>query len=69
MQTRHILPIGSHDLRLDGVVSWRNLLGKLNILDDFEVAFLERAFEVDILNGLAEVGGLVDDGYEAVFYG
>jgi len=45
----------------DGVFSWRNLLWKIDVLRQSHLALLEWAGEVDVLNGIAKIGGLSDD--------
>lgn len=60
-QACNLLVILAHDICNNSVFAWWNLLREIYVLGELEVALLERAFEVDILNGVAEVGLLVDD--------
>lgn len=60
-----LVVLGDHVCE-DGVLSVRDLLRELDVLGQGELALLERALEVDILDLAAEVGGLPDDGDQAV---
>jgi hypothetical protein len=42
-------------------------LGQVHVLGQLHLAFLERAFQVALLDRVAEVGILVDESDEAVF--
>jgi hypothetical protein len=50
----------------NGVLSRRDLLGELDVLGQRGLALLDRALEVDVLDLVAKVGGLLDDGDQAV---
>lgn len=55
--------VGNH-----GVFSGRNLSWKIDLFGESSlVILLQRAFEIDVLNVVAEVDGLSNDGDEAVF--
>jgi len=54
------------DVGKDGVLSRRNLLGKLNILGQAHGTLLKRTLQVHILDVLAKIGFLVDDANETV---
>ena len=51
----------------NAILPRRDLLGQIHILRQRRLTLLDRALEVDVLDRVAEVGGLLDDGYEAVF--
>jgi hypothetical protein len=65
-QASNLLVVLGLDVGEDSVLSGRDLLGELDILGQGELALLERALEVDFLDLAAEVGGLPDDGDQAV---
>lgn len=50
----------------DGVFSGRDLLRQLDILGQGQLALLDRALEVNILDRVTQVGRLPDDGDQAV---
>ena len=50
----------------DGVLSGRDLLRQRDILRQRHLALLQRTFEVDVANSVAEICRLSDDGNEAV---
>lgn len=54
------------DVCEDGVLSGRDLLGQLDVLGQGELALLEWALKVDVLDLVAKVGSLPDDGDQAV---
>jgi len=65
-QTRDLLIVLGHDVGKNGVLSGRDLLGQVDIFGQRHFALLDRALEVDVLHGVAQVGGLPDDGDQAV---
>ena len=65
-QAGDLLVVLGHDVGENGVLSGRDLLRQLDVLGQGQLALLERALEVDILDLAAEVGGLPDDGDQAV---
>ena len=69
-QTRNLLLIGIVDISNDAVLARRDLLGQFHGLGQFGLlVLLQRTGQVDFGDGVAEVGGLADDGDEAVFDG
>ena len=65
-QASDLLVVLGLDVGEDSVLSGRDLLGELDVLGQGELALLERALEIDFLDLAAEVGGLPDDGDQAV---
>lgn len=65
-QASDLLLVLGDDVREDGVLSGRDLLRQLDVLGEGGLALLDRALEVDVLDGVAQVGGLLDDGDQAV---
>jgi hypothetical protein len=65
-QASDLLVVLGHDVGEDGVLSGWNLLGELDVLGQRGLALLDRALEVDVLDGIAEVGSLLDDGNQAI---
>ena len=65
-QAGNLLVVLGGDVCEDGVLSGRDLLGKLDVLGQGGLALLDRALEVDVLDLVAEVGVLLDDGDQAV---
>jgi hypothetical protein len=65
-QAGDLLVVLGLDVGENGVLSGRDLLGELDVLGQGELALLERALEVDVLDLSAEVGVLPDDGDQAV---
>jgi len=65
-QAGDLLVVLGLDVGENGVLSGRDLLGELDVLGQGELALLERALEVDVLDLGAEVGILPDDGDQAV---
>ena len=65
-QAGNLLVVLGGDVCEDGVLSGRDLLGKLDVLGQGGLALLDRALEVDVLDLVAEVGILLDDGDQAV---
>jgi hypothetical protein len=68
-QAGDLLVVLGHDVGEDGVLSGRDLLRQLDVLGQGQLALLDRALEVDVLDGVAQVGRLPDDGDQAVFDG
>jgi hypothetical protein len=68
-QAGDLLVVLGHDVGEDGVLSGRDLLRQLDVLGQGQLALLDRALEVDVLDGVAQVGGLPDDGDQAVLDG
>jgi hypothetical protein len=65
-QAGDLLVVLGHDVGENGVLSGRDLLRQLDVLGQGQLALLNRALEVDVLDGVAQVGGLPDDGDQAV---
>lgn len=65
-QAGDLLVVLGHDVGENGVFSGRDLLRQLDVLGQGQLALLERALEVDVLDLAAEVGVLPDDGDQAV---
>lgn len=65
-QTGNLVLILGHNVGENRVLSWWNLCRKRDILLDRHLALLERALQVDIGDGVAEIGGLSDDGDQAI---
>ena len=66
-QTRNlILVLGIH-IGNNAILPRRDLLRQRHIFRQLRVTLIKRTFEVDVLDGVAQVGGLLDDGDEAVF--
>lgn len=65
-QASDLLVVLGRDVGEDSVLSGRDLLGQLDVLGQGGLALLDRALEVDVLDLAAEVGGLLDDGDQAV---
>jgi hypothetical protein len=68
-QAGDLLVVLGHDVGENGVLSGRDLLRQLDVLGQGQLALLERALEVDFSDGVAQVGGLPDDGDQAVLDG
>jgi len=65
-QAGNLLVVLCGDVCEDGVLSGRDLLGKLDVLGQGGLALLNRALKVDVLDLVAEVGVLLDDGDQAI---
>jgi hypothetical protein len=68
-QASDLLVVGGHDVGGDSVLSGRDLLRQLDVFGQGQLALLDRALEVGFLDGVAQVGGLPDDGDQAVLDG
>jgi hypothetical protein len=68
-QAGDLLVVLGHDVGGNGVLSRRDLLRQLDVLGQGQLALLDRALEVGLLDGVAQVGGLSDDGDQAVLDG
>lgn len=67
-QTRHLLLIRIIHISNNAVLARWDLLRQLHGLGEFGLlVLLQRTGQVDFGDGVAEVGGLTDDGDEAVF--
>ena len=66
-QTRNLLLLLRIHISNNIILPRRDLLGQLDVLLEREVALLQRALEVDVLDRVAEVGRVLEDGDEAVF--
>lgn len=60
------LIIARHHVGNDAVLSRWDLLWQFHTLRERGLALLNRALQIDILDGVAKVGGLLDDGDQAV---
>ena len=69
LQARNLILILRHHIRLNRILPRWNLLRQIHLFHKLNLALLQRALEVYFLDGLAEIGGLADDGDEAVLYG
>jgi hypothetical protein len=67
LQTRNAILILRLRVCHNAVLARRDLLGQIHLLRQRRLAFFDRTFEIDVLDCVAEVGGLLDDGDEAVF--
>jgi hypothetical protein len=65
-QAGDLLVVLADDVCEDGVLSGRDLLGELDVLGQRGLALLDRALEVHVLDLVAKVGGLLDDGDQAI---
>jgi len=65
-QTSNLVLVLCDDIGENSVLSWRDLLGKVNIFRQRHATLLKRATEVDILDGVAKIGRLSDDRDKAV---
>lgn len=65
-QASDLLVVFGGDVGEDGVLSGRDLLGKLDVFGQSSLALLDRTLEIHVLNGVAQVGILLDDGDQAV---
>lgn len=66
-QTSNLIIVLRHHIRDHTVLSRRDLLRQIDLFGQRQIALLEWAREVDLFRRVAEVGGLLDDGDEAVF--
>ena len=65
-QTGNLVVVLGVGIGNDVVLSRRDLLRKFDVLGELGLAVVDGAVEVDVLDGVAEVGGLLDDGDQAV---
>lgn len=65
-QTSNLLLVLGDHIGKHSVLSRWDLVREVNVLGQSLSALLERALEVDVLDGIAEIGGLTDDSDETV---
>jgi hypothetical protein len=65
-QASDLLVVLGQDVGRNAVLSRRDLLRQLDVFGQGQLALLDRALEVGLLDGVAQVGGLPDDGDQAV---
>jgi hypothetical protein len=65
-QAGNFLLLSCLHVRNDRVFPWWNLLRQIHLLLQRRLALLDWALQVDILDSVTEIGGLLDDGDEAV---
>lgn len=68
LQTRHGFVVLGQNLGRNSVVTRWNCTWQLNVLGELQVALFQRTLKIDVLDRFAEVGGLIDDGDQAVFH-
>ena len=66
LQTRNAVLVLGLRVRNHRVLARRDLFRQIHVLRQRRLAFLDRTLEIDVLDRVAEVGGLLDDGDEAV---
>ena len=66
-QTSNLILILRHRISHHTILPRRDLFRQINLLRQCRLALLDRTLEVDVLDGVAEIGGLFDDGDQAVF--
>lgn len=67
LQARNLLLVLGLHIRKHGVLPRRDLFGQLHLLRESGLALLDWALEVDVLDLVAQVGLLLDNGDQAVF--
>ena len=65
-QAGDLLVVLGLDIGENGVFSGRDLLRQVDVFGQRQLALLDRALQIDVLHGVAQVGGLPDDGDQAV---
>lgn len=65
-QTRNLIFVLRVHIGDNVVFAWWDLLGQIDILLNLNIAFVQRALQIDILDRVTQIGGLLDDRDEPV---